>query len=132
MSNFTIQLKATHDHQIKDHHHHPLHPVRLRVGSDVIHEEARTKQNSDLEHVEQERHRLVREPAEDDEERHPKDEELDAEVDRAPLGEGVRGGRRPQVPPEVLADEVDDGEDAVGRVGDEREEDEAEPSAKGG
>lgn len=71
------------------------------------------------------------EPAEDDEERHPEDEELDAKVKRAPLGEGVRGGGRTQVPPEVLANEVDNREDAIGGVGDEREEEEAEPSEEG-
>jgi hypothetical protein len=43
------------------------------------------------------------------------------------LGEGVYGGRRTEVPLEMLADEVDRGENTVGRVGYDGEEEEAEP-----
>ena len=105
------------------------------------------------ERTEEKMHGVVRPPAQQHEERHPPERELDAEVDRAPVGElgcerlelqrarvrvGVESRRRvrpgavegavevrPGAPEEVV-----DCDDAVAREGEDREENEAEPSAR--
>lgn len=70
---------------------------------------------------------MVRPPAEKDEEREPEQHELDAQVDRAPLGELGGRRRRPEEEAQRVPAEEERRDRAVGREGDEREEDDAEP-----
>lgn len=78
---------ATHDDHIKRNHNIPLRPIRLRVRRHVVHQEARSQQNSDLVQIKQQHQRPSGPPRNQYQERHPEERELDAEVDRAVLGE---------------------------------------------
>lgn len=79
--------------------------------------------------TEEQVHRLVDPPTEQDEERHPKQRELNAEVNGAGFGELLwfEGFTTEDVVEERVC-EVGDGNDAVCGEGDDWEEDEAEPS----
>lgn len=107
-----------------------LDPVRLRVCGDIVDEEARTKHYRKLKVVEEQVHRAVDPPAEQHEEWHPEERELDAEVDGARLRELLRDHRLlPQDVVHERAREEDDRDHTVGGERDDREQDEAEPPA---
>ena len=101
---------CTHNHSVERDHCQPLGHIRLLVHRHVVHEEARSQQHPDLEVVcrrvsartlhrgqlralkreqrtEEEVHRALRPPSEQDEERRPPECELDAEVNRPSMRE---------------------------------------------
>ena len=77
-----------------------------------------------LEHIKQQRQRAMRPPCDEDQERHPKQQELDAEVDCEPACNGVDRGL---FVAEDAANKPDQREEAVGSPRDDREEEQAEP-----
>ncbi len=72
-------------------------------------------------------HGLIQPPAKEGDERHPKKQELDAQVDRARLGKEVWRLRRFEEVSQAGTDEEHDGDGAVGREGYDWEEDYAKP-----
>lgn len=73
---------------------------------------------------------LVRPPAEDDEEREPEEQKLDAQVNRTPLGKLGWWRRCPEEEAERVSGEEERSDGAVGRERDEGDEDDAEPPAQ--
>jgi hypothetical protein len=72
-------------------------------------------------------HGLVQPPAKESDQRHPKKQKLDAQVDRARLSEDIWRLWRREEASQGGTDEEHSGDGAVGREGHEWEEDDAEP-----
>jgi hypothetical protein len=140
-------LWETHDHYIKRKEDPTLSPVCLGICRNVVDEEARADEEDDFEEIlaakvrsafrtkmrqhffftEEHGHGLVQPPAKEGDQRHPKKQKLDAQVDRARLSEKIwRLWRRDEASQEGTK-KVHDGDSAVGGEGHEWEEDDAKP-----
>ena len=78
--------------------------------------------------TEEQGHRFVQPPTKQRDKRHPEQQELDAQIDRARFSEDVRIRRLAKDVAQAGADEETDGEDRIGREGHNGKEDDAEPS----
>jgi hypothetical protein len=136
----------THDHEIKRNEDPTLGPVRLGICRNVVDEEASANEEDDFEEIlngkgqlslrntrgdvfitEEQGHGLVHPPAKEGDQRHPKKQKLDAQVDRARLSEEIRRLWRREEASHEGTEEEHDGDGAIGGEGHDWEEDDAEP-----
>jgi hypothetical protein len=78
--------------------------------------------------TEEESHGLVHPPADEGDQRHPEEQELNTHVDRTRFGKDLRGLGLAEDVAQASADGEPEGDGAIGREGDDRKEDDSEPS----
>lgn len=75
-----VEPNGYRNHEIESTEDHPFYPVRLRVGRDIVDDEASGNQQHNLVEIEHQTQRTSNPPSEEDEERDPEKHELDGEI----------------------------------------------------